>query len=67
MTHHKIGEWHFAARPCRNGSLGFLAWCKRGKIVSDGPMSEPGDVWFEFGESADDAIGKLAVQMKVAS
>ena len=44
-----------------------MAWCKRGKIVSDGPMSEPGDVWFEFGESADDAIGKLAVQMKVAS
>lgn len=67
MTRFRIGKWGFAVRPCKNGAIGFLAWCKRGDTIADSPMAENGQVWFQFGESADDAIAKLAREIGVAS
>jgi hypothetical protein len=56
----QIGVWFFAARPCRNGLSGFIAWCKRSDLSGEGPMEEFGDVYFEFGSTADEAIALLA-------
>ena len=67
MKRLRIGHYGFAVRPCRNGALGFLAWCKVGDTVADGPMTELGEVWFEFGGSADEAVAKLAREVGVAS
>ena len=60
------GEWSFASRPCRN-MPGAVAWCKRGEIVSDSPMGAVGSVWFEFGDTEDQAVAKLMREMGVAS
>lgn len=67
MTRLRIGKWGFAARPCKNGALGFVAWCKRGDTEAEGPMEEHGQVWFQFDASADAAIARLAREVGAAS
>ena len=61
------GEWSFAVRLCRNGMAGAIAWCRRGEIASDNPMDAVGDVWFEFGDTEDEAIAKLMREVGVAT
>lgn len=60
VTEH--GRWQVASAPCRSGD-GFYSWAKVGEIVGECPISEPGDVWFEFGRTHDEARGKLLAEL----
>lgn len=61
----RVGEVHFRWRLCAPGSrFAFTAEAKRSPFVTgdgqnciDEPMSE--DLWFEYGATAEEAVGKL--------
>lgn len=61
-----IGDWLFAARECRNGAPGFVAWGNRSGVMPVDPFGDDCDVWFQFGESADAAMAALAREVGVA-
>lgn len=52
-------EWQFTAKPGKDG--GFIAWCAKCEYLGNGPLEIPLDVevYFEFGETAEEAIAKL--------
>lgn len=52
------GKWGTAVRTTSNFH-GFLAWACLGETQGNGPIHEKGDVWFQFGETASQAIEKL--------
>ena len=62
MTHkwtHRLrcGEWEFAA--CKMDDGDWLGIAKRGPILADDALSEPGQVWFDFSETYDGCMRKL--------
>lgn len=56
----RAGEWYFTSRPCLVME-GFLAWCAKSPDLGENPLdpSPELDVHFEFGATAEEAIGKL--------
>jgi hypothetical protein len=53
------GDFQVATVPSVQGG-GFVAWAKAGEIVSDTPVTEPGDpIWFEFGPTRNEATARL--------
>lgn len=52
--------WRFAVRACRNGA-GFIAWCAKSDDLANGPLEVDAteEVHFEFGPTADEALGRL--------
>lgn len=58
------GEWCFRVRPARRGARGFIAWAKRGQLVGDGPMNEPGlDVRGTVASSEERALAELFAEV----
>lgn len=55
----------YLTRPCRNGVHGWIAMAKQGPFITDGDaVREPGDLWFEFGATRDEALGKLQTEIR---
>ncbi|MBR0871189.1 hypothetical protein JQ633_12530 [Bradyrhizobium tropiciagri] len=50
--------WHFHVHASHAGG-DFIAMAKKEPFVNGDPLREPGDVWFEFGASPDEAMAKL--------
>ncbi|MEL6172382.1 MAG: hypothetical protein AAFR02_10280 [Pseudomonadota bacterium] len=47
-------------KPSKCHTLGaFFAWGKAGEILTDCPVEEPGDVWFDWADSHDEAYAKV--------
>lgn len=53
-----------SSRKVRNDVDGYVAWGKFGKIVTDNPMAEPGEVWFTFAETAEAAEAKVLKEIR---
>lgn len=56
-------EWQYMCRPVRNGGKGWIAAAKRGFWVGDCVATEPGEVWFEFRATKNEAM--FAIQNEV--
>jgi hypothetical protein len=41
----------------------FLAWGCAGPTQGEGPLQEKNPVWFQFGETADEAVKKLQEEL----
>ena len=52
------------SRKARKGVDGYVAWGKFGKIVTDSPLLEPGEVWFAFAETAEAAEAELLKEIR---
>lgn len=52
-----IAGWHVTAWQSEHGA--WTGWAKRDPFVTGCLMSEPGDLWFEFGDSKDEAIAAV--------
>jgi hypothetical protein len=52
----KLGDWYFATVL---GDHGWVAMAKREPFVGTDPIREPGQVWFSFGASRDDALAAV--------
>lgn len=47
-------------KPSNSSSLGaFFAWGKAGEILTNSPVEEPGDVWFDWADSHAEAYAKV--------
>lgn len=46
-------EWHFTVWQGRTGWVGLA---KRSPFVTGHPLTEPGEIWFEFGATAEEAL-----------
>jgi hypothetical protein len=59
-TQEVCGEWRFRARAQRSGD-GFIAEARQGPFETDSCLTEPAHInrYFEFGDTAVDAIEKL--------
>lgn len=53
----RSGWWFTTWRSPATG--GWQALAKRGPFVDGGPLSEPGELWFDFGSGAADALANL--------
>jgi hypothetical protein len=62
---HEAENWRYRCRPGRNGVKGWIAFAKRGCFVSEWghEIFEPGDLWFEFGTTEDEALAKLQAEV----
>lgn len=60
ITRH--GDYQVATAEGSGG--GFTAWAKKGVIVTDCPIKEPGeDVWFNFGRTREAALDNLVAEL----
>lgn len=52
-------DWRFTAKPGKGS--GFTAWCAKSEYLGNSPLDLPFDmeVYFEFGNTAEEAISKL--------
>jgi hypothetical protein len=46
-----------------HGESEFVALAKREPFINGHPIKEPGDVWFEFGATAADAVARLRKEL----
>jgi hypothetical protein len=53
----KIGEWYFAASPREYSWVGMAK--RADPFVNGDPIHEPGEVWFGFGETEDEALAAV--------
>jgi hypothetical protein len=53
-------------RSKQSQSGGFVAWGKWGRIVTDCPVREPGNVWFDFGDTPEEAENKVRSEIEAA-
>lgn len=54
----KIGKWYvMSGRP--NSDSGFYAWAKLDKLTAKSPLQEVGVVYFEIGETRQQAVANL--------
>lgn len=53
-----------SSRKAKNGADGYVAWGKIGKIVTDSPLLEPGEVWFAFAETAAAAEAEVLSEIR---
>lgn len=63
---YQAAGWHFTCAAARAPiGLGrqFIALAKREPFVNFHLIYEPGEVWFEFGASAADALAKLTAEV----
>jgi hypothetical protein len=60
MKQLRVGQWYFAAWEGRSKWIGLA---KREPFVNGHPIYEPGDVWFEFGETEADALSAIKRKM----
>jgi hypothetical protein len=58
------GAYQVATMPSVRG--GFMSWAKAGEILGPDPVREPGEVWFEFGRTRDEAAAKLLRELGLA-
>lgn len=59
--------WYYIVRH-ESDTDGWIALAKRGPFVADGDaIREPGDVWFEFGDTAGDARSKIEAEVRSMS
>lgn len=59
-------NWYFQARRCRNGLSGFMGFAKREPFMNkDCSIMEPGDVWFQFGETINEVMEKLKAEVYI--
>lgn len=64
----RTGEWCIAVREClENVGYQFVSWGKRGPIVCDNAISEPGEVWTSFGSTQDEAVDRLKNELAALS
>lgn len=56
------------SKPCANAGPGhrFVAWGKWGRIKTGCPVREPGDVWFDYGDTPEDAEAKVRAEIESA-
>ena len=56
------------SKPCENPEPGFryLAWGKCGALVADNAVLEPGDVWFDYGDTSAEAEAKVRSEIKAS-
>lgn len=61
------GDWFIASRRAFHHSTlnnQFVAWAKRGPHVTQNPVLEPGDVWFDFGRTREEAVAGILAELK---
>ena len=59
--------FHYIVRQCRNGTPGWIAMAKKEPFVTDGDgINEPGDLWFCFGVTEDEARAKIKAEVRAA-
>ncbi len=62
VTRH--GPYCIATQPTtKNGANYFLGWAKKGEIVANDPVREPGEVWFEFGRTREEVAAALLTEL----
>lgn len=44
----------------------FIAWGKWGRLETDCPLREPGEVWFDFADTAEEAEAKVRGEIEAA-
>lgn len=49
-------DWHFATW---QGQTQWIAMAKREPFETGNPLTEPGELWFEFGATPEDALRRL--------
>ncbi len=49
-------EWHFVTR---KGRTNWVAMAKRGWFETWNPVTEPGEVWFEMGDTEEEALRRV--------
>lgn len=56
------------SKPCNYPTPGakFLAWGKFGRMETDCPVREPGNVWFDYGDTPEEAEGKVRAEIEAA-
>lgn len=60
-----MAQWHYLIRSAQNGLEGWIAMAKREPFVCDGhPVHEPGDLWFQFGDTEAEARAKIEAEVK---
>lgn len=54
--------WYFAIKP---GVEQYVALAKREPFVTQGPdpVYEPGELWYEFGDTPEEALGRLVASL----
>lgn len=57
----RIGDWYIMSGQSVFADGAWTAWCKDSPMQDRQPMCEPGDVYFEFGSTREQAIGRLIV------
>lgn len=57
MKVEQVGDWYFMAYLGESGQWYGLA--KRAPFVNGHVIYEPGEIWFEFGESYDEALAAI--------
>jgi len=55
MTTLKQGTFRNFNFVIQKGNAGFIGWAKRGKITTGNVVKEPGDVYYEFGDTLEEA------------
>ena len=48
--------WYFTAW---RGKIGWIGLAKREPFINGHPLNEPGDVWFEFGATEEEALRNI--------
>ena len=61
----KINDWHVMSGQSRHTGS-WAAWAKRTPLLERDPLSEPGDVYFERGQSRQEAIDRLTASDLIA-
>lgn len=61
----RINDWHVMSGQSRH-TESWAAWAKRTPLVERDPLSEPGDVYFERGQSRQEAIDRLTASDLIA-
>lgn len=55
------GQWRFRTRQLANGE--YMTLAKRGEFQTNSSVLEPGELWFEFGVSAEEALHKIKAEI----
>jgi hypothetical protein len=59
-------KWYYKVVRLKR-QLGYFAMAKHEPFVGDNVMTEPGDVWFEFGDTEEQALCRLKRSLSDAS
>lgn len=56
-------QWHYLIRP-RNDGVGWIAMAKREPFRTQSAVYEPGDLWFAFGDTEQEARENIEAETR---